>query len=134
MNQSQIKIIELNNERESFDSKINNLIKSIKPINHKFILNLKQLIDYMLDFINKDIFYNLFEDLNFELINNRLKEELKRRVNIINKKLMPLFHPLFQEEDFIKFRIIDSSLSIDTLNNSYLQILFDKYQKGENNE
>lgn len=134
MNQPQVKIIELNNERESFDSKINNLIKSINPINHKFILSLKQLIDYMLDFINKDIFYNLFEDLNFELIDTRLKEELKRRVNIINKELMPIFHPLFQEEDFIKFRIVGSSLNIDTLNNSYLQILFDKYQKEGNNE
>ena len=131
MNQPQIKIVEFNNERESFDFKINNLIKSINPINHKFILNLKHLIDYMLDFINKDIFYNLFEDLNFELIDNRLKEELKRRVNIINKELMPLFHPLFQKEDFIKYRIVGSSLNIDTLNNSYLQILFNKYQKGE---
>lgn len=129
MNQPQIEIIGSNNERESFDFKINNLIKSIRQINPKFISNLKQLIDYMLDFINKDIFYNLFKDLNFKLIDIKLKEELKRRVKIINKELMPIFHPLFKEEDFIQYRIVDSALNIDTLNNSYLQILFDKYQK-----
>lgn len=131
MNLPQIVVVETINNKESFNSKVYHLIESIKPINPKYISSLKQLIDYMLDFINKDYFYDLFEDLNFELIDLKLKRELKRRITIINKELMPIFHPLFQKEDFIKYRIVGSALNIDTLNNSYLQILFDEYQKGE---
>lgn len=112
-------------DKNSFDYKFKELKSSIKL---RKVYTPHDLTDFINDYINNEIILDLISDLIHELIDSQLILEMKRRIDRLNNELMPLFHPIFIKNSFIKYNL-DSTLYITSIELNELIDLFNNYQK-----
>lgn len=112
-------------DRNSFDYKFKELKSFIK---FRKVYTPHDLTDFINDYINNEIILDLFNDLIHDFINDQIKFEIKRRVDKLNNELMPLFHPIFIKNSFVKYSL-DSTLYITSIELNELIDLFNNYQE-----
>lgn len=112
-------------DKNSFDYKFKELKSSIKC---RKVYTPYDLTDFINSYIDNEIILDLISDLIHELINSQLKLEMKRRIDRLNNELMPLFHPIFIKNSFVKYSL-DSTLYITSIELNELIDLFNNYQE-----